>query len=161
MSATAAQNVARQARAHAEKAKQKAKSSESVEDHTAGDSAQWQTEMAKTRAAQARAKTRKKKKENKDEGAPYGLGHIGLFRSIGIGMAGLFGFAFVMDLIDEIRYFYNWEWLRSENFTVAGIVSHWSYVDWSGRQPEAKTEALSEISYDDWQAERHPDCFSG
>ncbi len=119
--ATAAQNVARQARAHAEKAKQKAKSSESVEDHTAGDSAQWQTEMAKTRAAQARAKTRKKKKENKDEGAPYGLGHIGLFRSIGIGMAGLFGFAFVMDLIDEIRYFYNWEWLLSETLPLLAL----------------------------------------
>lgn len=58
-------------------------------------------------------KTRKAKKQN-DNGSAYGLGNIGLFRSIGAAMAGLFGFAFVMELIDQLSYFVDWQYLFSE-----------------------------------------------
>ena len=49
------------------------------------------------------------------------MGHIRLFRGIGLGIAGLFGFAFVMELLDEIRYFYSWDWLLSETLPLLAL----------------------------------------
>lgn len=59
-------------------------------------------------------KAKKKAKKEKDDGAAYGLGNVGLFRTIGAVMAGLFGFAFVMELIEELTYFVDWSYLLGE-----------------------------------------------
>lgn len=117
--ATAAQNAAKQVWTQVEKSGQKKGSGTTTVD---ADTARWQEELSKTRAAQARAQKKKKKKQQQeDEGAPYGLGHIRLFRGIGLGIAGLFGFAFVMELLDEIRYFYSWDWLLSETLPLLAL----------------------------------------
>lgn len=114
--ATAAQNAAKQVWAQVEKPEQKKGANTTVDAETA----RWQAELSKTRAAQARAKAKKKPKKE-DEGAPYGLGHVRLFRGIGLGIAGLFGFAFVMELLDEIRFFYSWDWLVSETLPLLAL----------------------------------------
>ena len=49
-------------------------------------------------------KKREKRKKEQEDGAPFGLGHIRLFRWIGGIMTGIFGFAFVMELIDDLTY---------------------------------------------------------
>lgn len=120
--ASAAQNAAKQAWSQMEKSRQQQKTTGTASSATRVNAEKWREELSKTRAAQARAQSKKKKKNQKqDEGAPYGLGHIGLFRGIGLGIAGLFGFAFVMELLDEIRYFYSWEWLLSETMPLLAL----------------------------------------
>lgn len=140
---TAARNAAQQAKAQAEKAHQQARQTKTVEvggikmeksgqakddgarveKNSADRAAQWQAEMEKTRAAQTRQQNRKKHRKDKDEGAPYGLGHIGLLRGVGAGMAGVFGFSFVMELIDQIRWFQpgDFGWLLSETLPLLAL----------------------------------------
>lgn len=138
----AARNAARQVREQAEKVRQQAQAAEfdgikvektgqtktaeaggvKVEKNSADRAAQWQEAMDATRAAQQRQKARQsRKKQQKDRGAVYGLGHIGLLRGIGIGMTAVFGFAFVMTLLDEIRYFYSWNWFFGETLPLLAL----------------------------------------
>lgn len=82
---------------------------------------------ARNDARKAEKAARKaKKKAVQDAGAPFGLGHVRLFRWIGGIMTGIFGFAFVMTLIDELQYFYSIGSLLSSTipllaFTLIGI----------------------------------------
>ena len=69
----------------------------------------------------AEAKARKRK-EKQEEGDRYGLGHIRLFRWIGGIMAGLFGFSFIMTLIDEITYFYSMSYLLGETLPLLALI---------------------------------------
>jgi hypothetical protein len=62
-----------------------------------------------------------KSKKKQEDGAPYGLGHIRLFRRLGIAATGVFGFAFTMTLVDEIRYFYDWGWLIRETLPLLAL----------------------------------------
>ena len=75
-------------------------------------------EQNKARAAQAaeakqaaadkqaeKARRRMEKKAKRDQGLQYGLGHVTLFRWLGGIIAGVFGFSFIMDLIDQLTYF--------------------------------------------------------
>lgn len=68
------------------------------------------TPASKTQKAPKERKERKKH----DNGVAYGLGNIGLFRGIGAVMAGVFGFAFVLELIDQLSYFVDWRYLFGE-----------------------------------------------
>lgn len=49
--------------------------------------------------------SKKKKKEKEARGETYGLGNIKLFRILGWCLTGVFGFATVMTLVDELTYF--------------------------------------------------------
>lgn len=94
---------------------------------TRGDaeSAKWQQTMNETRAAQtkqAEKKTKKKNKKQSEDGSAYGLGGIKAFRTIGGIIAGLFGFAFVMELIDELTYFIGWDYLLSETVPLLALM---------------------------------------
>ena len=98
--------------------------------------AQWQQTMNDTRAAQAaqmekqtRKQSKKQEKADKkasrkqsEDGSAYGLGGIKAFRTIGGIVAGLFGFAFVMELIDELTYFIGWEYLLSETVPLLALM---------------------------------------
>ena len=68
------------------------------------------------RAEKARRKA--EKKARRDLGLQYGLGHVRLFRWMGGIIAGVFGFAFVMDLIDQLTYFYSVRDLLSSAITL-------------------------------------------
>jgi hypothetical protein len=61
------------------------------------------------------------KKQRQDEGKAYGLGNVRLFRTIGAIMTAVFGFAFVMQLIDEIMYFYTIGWLLRETVPLLAL----------------------------------------
>lgn len=121
--ASAAQNAAKSA------AKQFGQNHRAAQARTEAETAKWQQAMNDTRAAQTKQKTkksRKKKKQEAEDGAAYGLGGIKTFRTIGGIMAGVFGFAFVMELIDELTYFWDWSYLLSETLpllalTLAGL----------------------------------------
>lgn len=68
-------------------------------------------EPVKTAPNPAAKKTPKdRKKQDALDAKAYGLGNVKLFRVLGGIMTGLFGFTFIMTLIDEIRYFYSWSW---------------------------------------------------
>lgn len=109
-----------------------AQAAQSAQQSSADAAARWQAAVEETRAAQQRQqeeKNRKKqtkqKKQKQDDGSAYGLGNIGLLRGIGIGMTALFGFVFLMELYDELYYFYTWRYLIGETlpllaFTLAG-----------------------------------------
>lgn len=56
------------------------------------------------RTSPVQENNKQNKKRMKKEDKARGLGHVGLFRGIGAAMAGLFGFTFVMELIDQIGY---------------------------------------------------------
>ena len=75
---------------------------------------QQAAQTARQEQARKKAESKKKKRKSDDEGLPHGLGHVRLFRWIGGIIAGLFGFTFVMTLIDEITYFYNMRYLLGE-----------------------------------------------
>jgi hypothetical protein len=62
-----------------------------------------------------------KKKQRQDEGKAYGLGNVRLFRIIGGLMTGIFGFAFVMELIDELTYFFSIGWLLEETVPLLAL----------------------------------------
>lgn len=112
----AAGAVKRAAR-QAERAGARQKDPGSSVSHTGQET--WQKTMEETRAAQTRKTAqndkRKKRKQQQEDGAAYGLGHTGVFRTVGGIMAGLFGFAFVMEVIDDLRYFMGWEYLVGES----------------------------------------------
>jgi hypothetical protein len=74
-----------------------------------------------TANAPAAQPKQKKASKSPEDGAAYGLGHIRLFRRLGIAMTGVFGFAFVMELIDEIRYFFDWGWLVRETLPLLAL----------------------------------------
>lgn len=66
--------------------------------------------QTEARPAQKTAKKQGKKpatKKEKDNGKKYGLGGAAAFRGWGIAIMGIFGFSFVMALIEEIRYFFS------------------------------------------------------
>lgn len=68
----------------------------------------------------------KKKKKKQDEGAKYGLGHVKLLRIIGWCLTGLFGFATLMQLIEELTYFIGFGYMMEQvipllAFTLIGI----------------------------------------
>ncbi len=121
--ATAAQNAAKQAQRAFQAQRQSTQSSNAE--------SRRQAELAKTRAAQAKAQARtqerqnrrdkRQKKDRSDSGTPYGLGHVGLLRTIGGILAGLFGFAFVMELIDQLSYFYDLRYLLSETVPLLAL----------------------------------------
>lgn len=130
--ANAAQNAARsaarqfeQAQANKRQAQTEAKAAQ-----TDAKTAQWQETMQATRAAQekkqARKEKKKKAKRDREDGAAYGLGNIKTFRIVGGVLTGVFGFSFVMELIDELTYFLDWSYLLSETlpllaFMLAGV----------------------------------------
>lgn len=70
-------------------------------------------------AKQQKKQAKKRKKE--EDGAAYGLGHIKLLRTVGGILAGLFGFAFIMNLIDEITYFYSMGFLLEETVPLLAL----------------------------------------
>jgi hypothetical protein len=76
-----------------------------------------------TDAAKRAAGTSKQsgKKKRQDAGKAYGLGNVRLFRTIGAIMTCLFGFAFVMELIDELTYFYSIGWLLEETVPLLAL----------------------------------------
>jgi hypothetical protein len=61
------------------------------------------------------------KKQRQDEGKAHGLGNIRLLRTIGALMTGIFGFAFLMELIDELSYFYSIGWLLEETVPLLAL----------------------------------------
>ena len=75
-----------------------------------------EAEAASRQAAEQKQspKAQKKKKKQQEDGDRYGLGHIRLFRWIGGIMAGVFGFAFVMELIEELTYFVSMRYMLGE-----------------------------------------------
>lgn len=62
------------------------------------------------KGASAQNNEKQNKKRMKKEDTARGLGHVGLFRGIGAAMVGLFGFTFVMELIDQIGYLTTGGW---------------------------------------------------
>ncbi len=70
---------------------------------------------------QRQQKKAAKKAGKKDDGAAYGLGHVKLFRTLGGIMTGVFGFAFLMQLIDELHYFYSLGWLLEETVPLLAL----------------------------------------
>lgn len=102
----AAKAAAKQAKAQYD-ASQKARQ-ETAQSSAASASQPW-TPPAHT-ASQAK-KQRKRAKKDQEDGAVYGLGHIKLLRTIGGILTGVFGFAFVMNLIDELTYFSSFGYL--------------------------------------------------
>ena len=82
-----------------------------------------QEEIEKARAAQAKAKSRQpaSRKKRQDPGAAYGLGHVRAFRVAGGIIGGIFGFAFLTQLVNEIRYFYSWGWLVGETVPLLAL----------------------------------------
>ena len=123
----AAQNAARQF-SQAQKAQRAAQQGSNpgeahAASHEARRTAQWQQTMDATRAAQQRQQARQDtKRKKKESGGNYGLGHVGLFRTIGGIMAGLFGFAFVMELIDDLTYFVGWDYLLGETTPLLALM---------------------------------------
>lgn len=101
---SAAKAAAKQAKAQYD-ASQKARQSTAQANAQASNHAQSWTPPAQT--AQQKKREKKRAKRNQEDGSPYGLGHIKLLRVLGGVIAGVFGFAFVMNLIDEITYFYS------------------------------------------------------
>lgn len=100
------------------------------------ESAKWQQTMEATRAAQAAQTEKQAQKQSKkqqkaskkasrkqsEDGAAYGLGGIKAFRTIGAILAGVFGFAFVMELIDELTYFIGWDYLLGETVPLLALM---------------------------------------
>ncbi len=80
----------------------------------------WVQEEREKRMQKQQKKTAKKARRQ-ESGERYGLGRIGLLRGIGGVMAGLFGFAFVMELIDDLTYFIGWDYLLSETLPVLAL----------------------------------------
>ena len=128
--ANAAQSAAKSAARQFEQAQ--ANKQKKGQNTQTGQSAAWQETMQATRAAQEKKqsqkakKAKKKAKKENENGAAYGLGSIKMFRMIGGILTGVFGFAFVMELIDELTYFIGWDYLLSETvpllaFMLAGV----------------------------------------
>lgn len=85
-----------------------------------------QNTVNETRSARRQDRQKAKQKKDKEDGAAYGLGNIKLFRTIGTVMTALFGFCFVMELIEELTYFVDWAYLFEETMpllalTLAGL----------------------------------------
>lgn len=81
-----------------------------------------QAEAARQEAQNKQAeKVRKKQEKRQEEGDRYGLGHIRLFRWIGGIMAGLFGFGFIMTLIEELTYFVSMRYMLSETLPLLAL----------------------------------------
>ncbi len=80
-----------------------------------------QEEIEKARAAQAKSRQPAARKKRQEPGAAYGLGHVRAFRVAGGIIAGVFGFAFLIQLVDEIRYFYSWGWLVGETMPLLAL----------------------------------------
>jgi hypothetical protein len=67
----------------------------------------------------ASSATQKQSKEQ--TGTDHGLGHQKLLRRLGAGMTALFGFAFVMELIDELVYFVSVGYLLEETVPLLAL----------------------------------------
>ena len=81
-----------------------------------------EAEAARQQSQQEHAeKVRKKREKYQEEGDRYGLGHIRLFRWIGGIMTGLFGFTFIMELIDELTSFVSMRYLLSETLPLLAL----------------------------------------
>ena len=84
------------------------------------------TQNATAKAASEKAKNNKKKQNEKQEARSYGLGNIRLFKILGWSITGVFGFASIMTLIEELTYFIGVGYMLSElipllAFTLIGI----------------------------------------
>jgi len=78
---------------------------------------QSQTQTQRPQQAQKTASS----SEKKDEAAKYGLGHVRLFRILGWSFTGVFGFSFLMTLIEQIENFYSWGWLLQSTLPVLAL----------------------------------------
>jgi hypothetical protein len=79
------------------------------------------TGAAKQAAKQYQTAAPKKSGKQQDEGKTHGLGNVRLFRTVGALMTGIFGFAFIMELIDELTYFYSIGWLLKETVPLLAL----------------------------------------
>lgn len=82
----------------------------------------------KTTSGKKSAKSPKKQQRQnaQQEAKSYGLGNIRLFKILGWSITGVFGFSFIMQLIEEIRYFYSVGYMLEElvpflAFTLIGL----------------------------------------
>lgn len=154
----AARKAARQFQQSAQKNGHAGWQTVAEEFRTAAENAAAETHTAPKKDTK---KAKKKHKKETDYGAAYGLGNIGLFRTIGAVMAGVFGFAFVMELIEELTYFVDWSYLLGEvtpllalmlaGLTLMGVAGSrrrklkkfQKYVTMVGSKPTVSLEALA------------------
>ena len=80
-----------------------------------------QFQQRRQQELQQKEALRQKKKAQRDEGLAHGLGHVRLFRWIGGVMAGLFGFAFITELIDQIASFASVRSLLSDTLPLLAL----------------------------------------
>ena len=78
----------------------------------------WQAERTGGKPPKKKPPQKQKKE---DPGAPYGLGHGRTFRLVGSLVAAAFGFGFLATLVDEIRFFYSWNWLVGETLPLLAM----------------------------------------
>ena len=108
--AKAAGNVARSAVAQGQQKQQEARARQAAE--KANKEQQRQEKVSQERQAAA---SRKSKKAAAAEDKAHGFGGIKVLRGIGLGMTGLFGFAFIMELVDQIDnlLYYDWSMIHA------------------------------------------------
>ena len=113
---SAVKNAAGQARQTAETQRQTAgnygQTTAQVQERLAREQAQRNAQAVKARQAEfdrraEKARQKAERRAKRDEGLRYGLGHVRLFRWIGGILTGVFGFALIMTLIDELTYFFS------------------------------------------------------
>jgi hypothetical protein len=112
--------VGRQVRRAASAAKQAAQQYSTTAQQPYNTTAQRQTTAAYGTGTSA-ASNGTKKNRRQDEGKAYGLGNVRKLRIIGGLMTGIFGFAFVMELIDELTYFFSIGWLLEETVPLLAL----------------------------------------
>lgn len=86
---------------------------------TASAQATWTTE--KKKKADSKQQTATQRKARKDEDSKHGFGNIRSLRIIGSILAGVFGFSFVMELIDQISYFSSMHYLFGETLPLLAL----------------------------------------
>ena len=105
--ASAAKNAASQARRGFEAASG-ADRREQVSQEAAATRARVNRQKGQKSAAPSGGDKKRSASQEKQEAAAHGFGNLKLLRILGGVLAGVFGFAFVMQLIEEITYFIDW-----------------------------------------------------
>ena len=111
--ANAAKNAASQARQGYEAAKNQSAADrrEQVRQEAAATRARVAQQKGQTSSESAHQGKKRSPSQEKQEAAAHGFGNLKLLRILGGVLSGVFGFAFVMQLIEEITYFIDLEYM--------------------------------------------------